>query len=174
MGIIFSGTVLFFLTKEKAIYRNTKQAETDIGIPVRLIIPAISLDAAIESLGTTAQGVMDVPQNPMNTGWFNKGPKPGERGNAVIDGHSGWENGTVFDNLYKLKKGDAIYTIDENNKVVTFVVRSIRTYKEYEDANPVFNEHDGKPHLNLITCAGVWNANTNTSPDRLVVFADLQ
>jgi len=49
---------------------------------------------------------MDVPKGLNNIGWFNLGPRPGENGNAVIDGHYGvWKNGkgAVFNNLHKLR-----------------------------------------------------------------------
>jgi len=41
-----------------------------------------------------------------------------------------------------------------------------------EDATDVFSSTDGKAHLNLVTCDGIWNKNTAQYSQRLVVFAD--
>jgi len=34
--------------------------------------------------------------------------------------------------------------------------------------------NDGKAHLNLITCAGVWDEVEKSHSSRLVVFADME
>ena len=143
----------------------------------RLKIPQINLDAAIESVGLTAQNAMDAPKGPNNVAWFDLGPRPGEQGSAVIDGHSGWwKDGTpaIFDNLYKLQKGDLISVEDANGVSTTFVVRESRNYNPDSDASDVFQSNDGKAHLNLITCEGVWNEAQKSYSSRLVVFADQQ
>lgn len=146
------------------------------GLPVRLTIPIISVDAAIEYVGVTPTGAMDAPKGPQNAAWFQFGPRPGEIGSAVIDGHYGWKDNTpaVFDDLSKLRKGDSISVTDEKGILTTFVVRDFHLLGENEDASSVFTSNDGKAHLNLITCEGVWNAATKSYAKRLVVFADTQ
>lgn len=144
-------------------------------LPARLKIPKIKVDTALESVGLTAQGAVDVPKGPINAAWFNLGPRPGENGNAVITGHYGvWKNGipTVFNNLYKLLPGDKLYTEDNNGVTTTFVVRELRTYDQKADAPDVFTSSDEKSHLNIITCSGAWNKISKSYPKRLVVFAD--
>src|SRR6266702_3136644 len=56
---------------------------------VRLLIPAIGVNAPIESVEVRPDGTMEKPaQRPWNdVGWYNSGPRPGERGSAVIAGH---------------------------------------------------------------------------------------
>jgi LPXTG-site transpeptidase (sortase) family protein len=144
------------------------------GLPVRLAIPAINIDAAIEDVGLTPQGTMGVPAGPTSTAWFDLGPRPGENGSAVIAGHEGWKDGVraIFDDLYKLRAGDKIYVESEQNTVITFVVRGAQTYDQDGNAENVFNSNDGKAHLNLITCEGTWNAVQKSYSNRLVVFAD--
>ena len=60
---------------------------------------------------------MDVPKQPDDVAWFDLGFRPGQKGSAVIDGHSGWKDNrpAVFDNLSKLKNGDKIYVEDNIN-----------------------------------------------------------
>jgi sortase (surface protein transpeptidase) len=143
---------------------------------MRLRIPKINVDAAIENMGITAQGDMDSPDGPENTGWYKLGPRPGEIGNAVIDGHFGWKNNkpAVFDKLHTLAKGDLIQTEDDKKKLFTFVVTEIRMYGPDDDATDVFRSTDNLAHLNLITCQGVWNKDLKSYATRLVVFADLR
>jgi len=142
--------------------------------PVRLKIPAIHVDAAIENVGLTADGAMGAPSGPDTTGWYMLGPRPGETGNAVIDGHSGWKDGipAVFDSLYKVTAGDKIYVRDKNGETAAFVVRKIRKYQQHDATSAVFTSNDGKAHLNLITCAGTWSVATKSSSARIVIFAD--
>jgi len=148
------------------------QNET-LGLPIRLKIPQINVDAAIEYVGLTSNGAMDVPQKIENVGWFKFGPHPGQRGSAVIAGHFNGPNGEdgVFINLYKLKSGDKIYTENEKGSPITFVVRESRLY-DPGYADDVFNQSDGA-HLNLITCDGVWDGVKKSYSKRLVVFTDL-
>lgn len=144
------------------------------GLPVRLIIPKIALDAPIEHLGLTPTGAIAASKVPENAAWFDRSSRPGEKGNSVIDGHYGWLAGVpaAFDSLHKLQKGDLIYVKDNKGTTVTFVVSEFRVFGEYEDTSTVFASDDDKAHLNLITCAGEWNAMVQSYSDRLVVFAD--
>lgn len=145
-----------------------------VGLPIRLKIPAISVDSDIISVGLTLDGAMDVPKGPADVAWFDLGWRPGDSGSAVIAGHFGWKNKipAVFDNLHKLNKGDKIYVEDEKGKVSTFVVRESRTYKKDDNPSDVFSSDDGRSHLNLITCMGAWNIMEKTRAKRLVVYSD--
>jgi LPXTG-site transpeptidase (sortase) family protein len=141
--------------------------------PVRLIIPAINVNAKTQYVGVTSKGAMEVPSNATDVGWFKLGPRPGERGSAVIAGHFDGENGEagVFINLYKLKKGDKLYIEDDKGKTMSFIVRESRIY-DPGYANDVFNGSDSA-HLNLVTCDGVWDGTKKSYSKRLVVFADI-
>lgn len=148
--------------------------QTSFGFPVRLKIPKINVDSAVEYVGLTPDGAMDVPKERANVAWFDPGTRPGEIGSAVIAGHYGWKEGkaSVFDNLYKLRKGDKIYVEDDKGAVVSFVVRESRRYDPDADASDVFSSNDGKSHLNLVTCEGVWDEVSKSYSKRLVVFTD--
>ena len=117
---------------------------------------------------------MDVPKDPMNVGWYEPGPRPGEMGSAVIDGHVDWWYGApaVFPNLYKLKPGDKIMVQDELGATASFVVRRTQDYGATDSATDVFVSSDNKSHLNLITCSGAWDNRAKQYSKRLVVFAD--
>lgn len=146
----------------------------NFGLPVRLKIPEINIDSAVEYVGLTSDGAMDVPENQEDVAWFELGPRPGENGSAVIAGHYGWKYKTasVFDNLYKLRKGDKLTVEDGKGVVIPFVVREIRIYDAMAGATDVFSSNDGKAHLNLVACEGVWDKSSKSYSKRLVVFTD--
>ncbi len=184
--LIFLGLVFYFVFFRSGINGGLEQVTSNVvafyqqeqasgaDFPVRLKIPKINIDTAIEYVDISPNGVVGVPNGPINVGWFKEGPRPGDLGSAVIDGHSGWKNGisAVFDNLYKLQKGDKIYVEDKKGIILTFIVQKIVKYKPNADASDLFNSNDGKSHLNLVTCAGVWDVKAKSHSERLVVFAD--
>lgn len=190
MGALFSAVIILFLVFDTpaqssyiapAVPINSQTANTtapeqkNVYLPIRLRIPKIKIDIALEHVGLTSQGAVDVPKGKNTAAWFKLGPRPGENGNAVITGHYGWwKNGTptVFNNLNKLRPGDKLYITDEKGATITFRVRELRTYNQKIDASDVFISSDGKSHLNLITCAGAWNKISQGYSKRLVVFTD--
>lgn len=155
-----------------AVLSNQEQASVEL--PVRLKIPSIKVDAPIEYVGLAPDGAMNVPKERANAAWFELGQRPGEDGSAVIAGHYGWKNmeGSVFDDLHKLRKGDRIYVEDDRGDIISFVVRESRRYDPQADASAVFGSNDGKAHLNLVTCEGEWDKVSKTYSKRLVVFTD--
>ena len=190
LGIILLGFILFAILLFNFILKNPIQGSSallienvatlpnqeyaSVGLPVRLKIPAIGVDSAVISVGLTSDGAMDVPKDPTDVAWFNLGPRPGESGSAVINGHYGWKNNipAVFDNLHKLREGERISVEDEKGVTTTFIVREIRIYDKDDVAFGVFESDDGKAHLNLITCMGDWNQVEKTHSERLVILTD--
>jgi len=152
----------------------TGALQASFGLPVRLKIPEINVDANIEHVGLKTNGEMDVAKDPAAVAWLQIGNRPGEIGSAVIAGHYGIlknGEGSVFDNLKKLNKGDQLYVEDDQGATVTFVVRENRSYDANADASSVFTSSDGKSHLNLVTCQG-WDKVSESYTKRLVTFAD--
>lgn len=144
------------------------------GLPVRLQIPIIGVDSAIEDALITKDGRMDVPLGSVNVAWFALGPHPGQEGSAVIGGHFGINGGVpfVFYKLNNLKIGDKVYILNDKGDTIAFQVRSTKSFERNADATTVFTSTDGLAHLNLITCEGTWNQVNGTYPQRLVVFTD--
>lgn len=150
------------------------------GMPLQLRIPKIGVDAAFEPVGVLADGSMGVPKAPERVGWYAFGPRPGERGSAVVAGHRGWKNGmAVFDRLSELRTGDTILVADVENVWHTFVVRGSKVFEPTEDTDAVFGRAivpfgnaRGGTFLNLITCEGEWDRVAGQFTKRLVVFAE--
>lgn len=163
-----------FVVSAKNIDVPVLSEQIKLSLPIHIKIPKINVDANIESVGLAADGAVGVPKNQNNVAWFNLSSHPGENGNAIISGHYGWKDKkpSVFDNLYKLHKGDKISVEDDRGNVINFVVRGNRRYDPNANAFDVFISNDNKSHLNLITCEGVLNKNAKSYSKRLVVFAD--
>jgi len=181
---ITSWVCLFFIdtkgiVKEyRQLFANTvifnEETEIKSALPVHFKIPSINVDTIIEYVNLTKEGSVGVPKGPDKVAWFALSPIPGEKGNAIIAGHSGYKNNkpAVFDNLHKLVKGDKIYIEDSEGKITVFIVRKKIKYDNQADVPNVFNSNDEKSHLNLITCIGDWDEKNKTHSERLVVFAD--
>ncbi|MCR4256688.1 MAG: class F sortase [Candidatus Uhrbacteria bacterium] len=145
------------------------------GLPVRIKIPSIGVDAPIKGVALASDGSMDVPKRPFETAWYERGARPGEAGTATIAGHVDWVNGAdaVFADLHKVMPGDTISVQNDLGVYTSFVVRLLREYDAKEDASDVFYSYDGKSHLNLVTCSGAWDPSKKEFSKRLVVFADM-
>jgi LPXTG-site transpeptidase (sortase) family protein len=151
-----------------------KMTKVVYGLPVRLKIPAINVDASLDYVNLTTSGELGAPTTPAHAAWYDQGPRPGEKGNSIIDGHYGWVNNipAVFDSLNKVHQGDNLYVQDDHNVTTAFVVTNVQTLGESQSTKDVFVSKDDKAHLNLITCSGTWNQTGQSYSKRLVVFAD--
>jgi hypothetical protein len=149
--------------------------QTNIGLPTKLYITDLTVQAAIEQVTIATDGSMAVPKDPMNAGWYATGTRPGAIGSAVIDGHVNWWGGKagVFKNLHTIKPGTKIMVTDDTGAIISFIVIKTTKYDAAADATDIFTSTDGLAHLNLITCTGTWNTALHQYNDRLVVFADL-
>jgi LPXTG-site transpeptidase (sortase) family protein len=144
-----------------------------VGLPVTIAIPRIRVQTTIEQLGLMPDRKLDTPKNRLNAGWYALGPRPGETGNAVIDGHLTVPRADgVFRHLDLLQAGDTIYVKDDTGQSHAFRVREMRVYNvAAAPMNRIFGSADGV-HLNLITCAGVWSKKLNHYDKRLIIYAD--
>lgn len=153
----------------------TENIPKQVGIPSTLSVAAINVDTVIKPAGLTANGNMAIAENPKEVAWYQYGPRPGEKGSAVIAGHYGWKGNapSIFNDVNTLKKGDKITVTTVNEMAITFAVTGLRTYAPDDDARDVFSSSDGVVRLNLITCQGDWSDARETYMERLVVFSEL-
>lgn len=146
-----------------------------VDLPSRLIIPSISVDANIQSVGKVAGGRMGIPSNFTDVAWYNLGPKPGEKGSAVIDGHLDTvkDANAVFIKLSELKSGDQVFVVDKSGQKIKFRVLGSEVYDEAKaPLEKIFGSVGTSARLNLITCDGVWNQKVHNYSQRLVVYTE--
>ncbi|TMC35614.1 MAG: class F sortase, partial [Chloroflexi bacterium] len=137
----------------------------------RLVIPRIGVDALIQPVGKDRDGAMASPSSLDAVGWFNRGPAPGQSGDAVIDGHYGLpQEPAVFRKLRLLRPGDEVQVVWPDGRTVDFEVTRSEIVPASSHPPDVFSR-SGPSRLSLITCFGAWDESRATYSDRLIVTA---
>lgn len=141
-------------------------------LPTRIVIPAIKLDAPVESVGWhVVEGISqwDVPDR-FAAGWLMTSAPLGKAGNTAITGHHNVA-GEVFRNLVKLQRGDRI-TLYSQDEPFYYEVQSRRILPErgqsdeVRRANARWMQPTTDERITLITC---WPYTSNTH--RLIIVA---
>ncbi|MFC3734724.1 class F sortase [Actinoplanes nipponensis] len=148
----------------------------DPSTPKRLTIRSIKVEAPILRVGRAADGSVDVPPLTRHNeaGWFDQGPTPGQFGPALIVGHADTRTGpSVFAGLGKLKAGQKIEVLREDDSVAIFQINSVEHFnKEKLPVKRVYGDYS-RPSLRLMTCGGRWLGGKRGYSDNVVVFASL-
>lgn len=150
---------------------------TPVILPMSVSIPSLSLDqAALEYLSVDELGAMQTPMNPMNAGWLTLGPKPGENGTAVLNGHLDdvYGNAAVFAKLRYIQPGQEVVLHMQDGSQRVFVVESLGELDAYTGDIQDAIRQTQYPSLNLITCYGYWDARNGIYSKRLIVFTRLK
>jgi hypothetical protein len=137
--------------------------------PAQLLIPALDVHRAVEAVGTNRFGVMDLPVNGWNAGWYKGGPTPGAPGDAVIEGHAGYPNQPMmFGKLATLRRGAQVVVVLSDGSKRLFLVESMSTVAAGV-APPGLGEPYGPPRLTLVTCTGHFDDQNHFYSQRLMV-----
>ena len=90
-------------------------------LPRYLNIPKLGLHARVLSVGVTATGALNTPNNVYDAAWYNESATPGQQGAVLIDGHvSSWNVKGVFYGLKTLVAGDRIRVVRGDGKAFTY------------------------------------------------------
>ncbi len=146
-------------------------------LPRVISIEKIKVKSRVLALGVKSNNELKAPVNIYDTGWYLESAKPGAPGAMLLDGHvTGPTQKGIFYDLKKLVAGDIITIERGDGKTFDYKVVSSKVYnKDKVDMAAALTPIEaGKPGLNLITCAGSFNAQSDQYEDRLVVFASLQ
>lgn len=128
------------------------------GLPQRIVIPALGVRAPVRPIGAD-DGVLTPPDDPTQAGWWRAGARPGAlRGSAVITGHTVSTGGGVFDDLERLRRGDAVTVATADGERLGFVVDDVASYRKAalaRHAQRLFSQ-SAPGRLVLVTCED-WN-----------------
>ncbi len=129
-----------------------------------------------EEVEPNEPGAMGTVDSNIIAAWYKYGPAPGDRGNAIINGHKSWkgERG-VFYELKEMQKGDQVIVKMNDDSYLYWYVDTVDVYPR--DAVPisVMEPRWGEePMLTLISCTGTWDALAGTSSKRSVVTLKLE
>ncbi len=143
---------------------------------MRLVIPSIGVRAPVGRVGLADDGSIAVPalERHNETGWYDRGPTPGQFGPAIIVGHTDTRTGpSVFHDLVKLRPGARIEVTRQDRSVAIFEVNSVEHFdKAALPAERVYGDYR-RPALRLITCGGPWLGGSIGYADNVIAFASL-
>jgi LPXTG-site transpeptidase (sortase) family protein len=144
------------------------------GIPRRIVIPTIEVDAPVVAVGLESDGSMEIP-GANEGGWYHYGVRPGhEVGSAVIAGHVDFAGQPgVFLRLNEVEIGQLVKVYDNQGKPHRFSVTERFQIDKDELPGPELFRADGRPVLTLITCGGSFNRKLRRYTDNIVIRADL-
>ena len=142
--------------------------------PVRLLIPAIGVDAPVSVKGVQPDAVMDVPDGPEDVAWYNFTARPGTGGNAVLSGHLDYRNygAAVFWRLKELGEGDIVEVRLADGSVLRYQVSLKLSYDARMAPVSEIVGPTSREVVTLITCGGTFDSGSRNYSDRLVVRAE--
>ena len=144
--------------------------------PLRLIIPALSLNAPVVAIGLDQRtGELALQSDVTVVQWYRLGPAPGQPGTALLAGHLDSATGQrgVFAGLSAARPGMAVWVDLTGGQRLAFRVTRIYTISALQlFASGVYTTA-GPPRLLLVTCAGYWDTRQQRYTENLIVEAEL-
>ncbi len=144
--------------------------------PIAIDVPKIDAKSSLIPLGLNADNTVEVPPvtQPMQAGWYENGPTPGEVGPSVILGHvDGNKQKGIFFRLKELAPGDRISVARKDGTTAEFAVTKVdKVPKDKFPTDAVYGDTT-EPELRLITCGGVFDKASHNYLDNIIVFARL-
>jgi hypothetical protein len=145
---------------------------TGVAVPVRLRIPAQRIDSRLQRLGLAADGTIAAPTRWPVAGWYERGPRPGQQGPAVIVGHIDSRSGpAVFFRLPLLKRGDLVFVDRKDGSTARFRVTGRRQVAKVRFPAAAVYAPTLQPSLQLITCGGSFDRSLGHYRDNIIVTA---
>ena len=159
------------------------------GSPTRMSIPALNVDAPIETIGLdrrsqpdggTGEAPLGAPVDQRKAGWYAAGPRPGSgTGTVRTNGHTYRDGSAIFqeDFATRVAVGQQIDLVIDNGSTCSYrisaVWRDVDAVTDYPRL--VTSEHlydqQGPERLFLETCGGPWLESAGRFKDINVVLA---
>jgi hypothetical protein len=154
------------------VFRSARTYPT-VAAPARLRIRALGVDSAVEPLGLRADGTVAVPEDTDVAGWYERGPRPGQPGPAVILGHVDSRTGPgVFVKLSTVRRGTLVRVDRADGSTVLFRVRAVSQVAKTSFPTDLVYAPTLEPTLRLVTCGGRFDHTRGSYRDNVIVFAD--
>jgi sortase (surface protein transpeptidase) len=148
------------------------RSATRVARPVALAIPVIGVRTALETLGRTPQGTLQVPTSTTVAGWYIGSPRPGGIGSSIIAGHIDSRDGPgVFFRLRLLRPGNLVYVRRSDRTLAVFRVTAEHMYPKGQFPTEQVYGPVPDAELHLITCGGVFDSATGSYLSNVVVYA---
>ena len=140
-------------------------------LPVRMRIPALSLDYEIRGTGADSKGTMQIVPALEMVSWFTRSAIPGNEGNAIFGAHNTWGGvrSKVF-TLDELEIGDEMEIDYADGTTLKFLLESVFVYELRTAPAHLIMDVRGDARATLITCKWPFNTTTGTSDNRIVAI----
>lgn len=142
--------------------------------PVRLRLSRLDIDAPVLPVSVGVDGLLGVPDNPRQLGWWSGSGRPGmPSGSVVIDGHvdsAALGLGAMF-RLRETRPGDEVVLMNAAGGSTRYTVVARRSYAKTSLPVAEVFARDVGPRLVLLTCGGRFDQATRHYADNLVVYA---
>ncbi|RJQ83772.1 class F sortase [Amycolatopsis panacis] len=144
--------------------------------PVSLDVPRIAAHSTLVPLGLNPDRTVQVPpvNTPLQAGWYEYGPTPGEIGPAVVLGHvDGNKQKGIFYRLKEMRPGDTVAIARQDGRTANFVVTKVdQVAKDVFPSGAVYGD-TADAELRLITCGGAFDRAAHSYLDNIIVYAKL-
>jgi len=141
----------------------------------RVSIPTLGVSSSLVGVGLNPDRTIQVPPlaQPMQAGVYERGPRPGEDGPAVVLAHVNGGGRPGFGaGFHTLAAGDEI-TVDTPQGTKRFAVTRTQTVDKADfPTREVYSDTDG-PELRLVTCGGDLDRSAHSYLSQVIVFARL-
>ncbi|MDQ1538215.1 MAG: hypothetical protein QOE58_2608 [Actinomycetota bacterium] len=142
--------------------------------PARLRLSRLDIDAPVTPVPVGADGLLVVPDNPRQLGWWSASGRPGmPHANVVIVGHVDSATrglGALF-LLHAARPGDEVMLVNEAGASSRYTVVARRSYAKASLPAAEIFARDVGPRLVLITCGGNFDQATRRYADNVVIYA---
>jgi len=144
-------------------------------VPPRSIdLPDDGISAPVLAVGVDARGLLEVPRDGDDVGWYRWSAVPGEAGTAVFAGHVDTlrDGPGAFFSLSRAEPGDRVLVTLDDGGVREFSVTARESFpKRALPVDTVFRR-GGPPQLVLVTCSGPFDEESRSYEENLVVTAE--
>jgi hypothetical protein len=172
-----------------ALSQRPLAAPCQPGSPTRMFIPALGVDAPIETIGLdrrrarpddSGQAPLGAPVDQRKAGWYAAGPKPGSgMGTVLTNGHTYRDGSAIFQEDFAalVAVGQQIDLLLDNGTTCSYristVWRNVDAVQDYPQlvASERLYEQQGPERLFLATCGGPWVESARMFKDINVVLA---
>lgn len=147
---------------------------TTIAAPTGVDIPAIGVHVdRLAPLARLADGTIAVPPFGQ-AGWWAQGPKPGQRGPAVIAAHVDTKRGPdLFYRLRELRRGDVVSVTRADGSIARFAVERVAEFPKVAFPTAEVYAPSLDADLRLVTCGGTFDRAVGHYRDNVIAFATL-
>lgn len=144
------------------------------GWPKTLYIPRTGITSPVEDIAFKNKRDFDAPFKWFDVAWYDRGPRPGDQGRAVIFGHlDSYTGPAAFYQLRNLHTGDIVRIAYKTRHPLNFRVMWRNSYPNNAIPNKFIFAPVRERGLVLMTCTGIFHRDGTGYDRKEIVYARL-